>query len=435
MMRRREFLGGASAALIVPNRNLFIAKAPAIVRGNVIFNHRARAATLDDAMTRFLATLSNDEWGQPAHTAARSVFYANDTAAPDYNKTTAIDNNGTTGANAMWTIWSGGAHDTKLNRALIGPGGLHFAYCGNEIYAFDFATLRWSRIRRPDDIVVETSVACTAYLGHPSYSNGDPPPAHLYSSTVYLDWVGPHGTLWCGYGDFLHSYMLDLSKAAPYQPLSLQSLGVPGSGWKMTSGPTGFTTPTISVPDPTSNRVYIANQQIGGGPPNLLYYDIGTDTFSTSGLISGFPGLPQLSGYGSYFTGTLRKGHREMWGFGGPNDANVSAMCVALTDGTYSFWNLKNVHVVRTPIGYPGVCYIPPIDKLLIWSGGNGLILVDCVTKTDTVYATTGTIPARNGGGGNAGAMTKMFCDTVHRCIVLCYDGNSDVYVLKTSLF
>src|SRR5262245_24509780 len=44
--------------------------------------------------------------------------------------------------------YSGGAFDTRRNRLMVWGGG-HAAYAGNEMYAFDVASGRWSRLTTP----------------------------------------------------------------------------------------------------------------------------------------------------------------------------------------------------------------------------------------------------------------------------------------------
>ena len=44
--------------------------------------------------------------------------------------------------------YSGGAYDTRRNRLIVWGGG-HAAYDGNEVYAFDVAAGKWSRLTEP----------------------------------------------------------------------------------------------------------------------------------------------------------------------------------------------------------------------------------------------------------------------------------------------
>lgn len=74
--------------------------------------------------------------------------------------------------------WSGATFDTTRDRLLVWGGG-HHDYSGNEIYAFELATLRW---RRLTDASTDVSGEDTnAY-----YLDGLPRARHTYGSLVYL---------------------------------------------------------------------------------------------------------------------------------------------------------------------------------------------------------------------------------------------------------
>ncbi len=49
---------------------------------------------------------------------------------------------------AITGAWSGGAFDTRRNRLLVFGGG-HHDYAGNEVYAFEVASGRWTRLSNP----------------------------------------------------------------------------------------------------------------------------------------------------------------------------------------------------------------------------------------------------------------------------------------------
>ena len=55
---------------------------------------------------------------------------------------------GTQGPAAVITAWSGAALDSRRNRLVLFGGG-HTDYFGNELYAFDIDTLKWSRLTDP----------------------------------------------------------------------------------------------------------------------------------------------------------------------------------------------------------------------------------------------------------------------------------------------
>lgn len=81
-----------------------------------------------------------------------------------------------TGVSAVMSKWSGGAYDTKRDRLLVWGGG-HFAYGGNEIYAFDVNTQKWMRLTNPSIPPAEN----TAYA-----ADGGPVSRHTYDVLEYV---------------------------------------------------------------------------------------------------------------------------------------------------------------------------------------------------------------------------------------------------------
>jgi hypothetical protein len=81
-----------------------------------------------------------------------------------------------TGVSAVIDAWSGGTFDSTRNRLIIWGGG-HNDYAGNEVYAFDLATLSWSRLTNP-------STPNTNNSG--TYGDGTPSSRHTYGAVAYL---------------------------------------------------------------------------------------------------------------------------------------------------------------------------------------------------------------------------------------------------------
>ncbi len=91
--------------------------------------------------------------------------------------------------------WGGAALDTTRGRMVLFGGG-HADYKGNEVYVFDFSTLKWERIWGP------TSDAQTPSGGtHEVYDDGNPGSRHTYSGLSYVPppvdaLVSMGGSLW-----------------------------------------------------------------------------------------------------------------------------------------------------------------------------------------------------------------------------------------------
>jgi hypothetical protein len=76
--------------------------------------------------------------------------------------------------------WNGGAFATKLGThgSLLLFGGGHSGYSGNEVYAFDMNTRKWSRLNNP------YAGSQTPNLNG-AYADGTPSPPHTYDSVEY----------------------------------------------------------------------------------------------------------------------------------------------------------------------------------------------------------------------------------------------------------
>jgi len=89
-------------------------------------------------------------WAAISNNTIASVDPANDPAAnPNYPNSPAWGGN--SGQMSVIASWNGGAIATKLGAkgSLLAWGGGHADYYGNEVYAFDLATQRWSRMSNP----------------------------------------------------------------------------------------------------------------------------------------------------------------------------------------------------------------------------------------------------------------------------------------------
>lgn len=270
-----------------------------------------------------------------------------------------------------------------------------------------------------------------------TFSNGDFPPIHVYGGSLFLPPTAPRagslGSVLYAVNSQINAFeLLDLSKGYPWVALPTV-VGTPNSGWStLAGGP--LTTPAVAAYDASRQRVYVENVQIGGGPPNIEYLDLASNTLSTAGLTGANAGT--VNGW----TGLGRTGHSEMWVFGTTNTfqsglGTGNAFKVAFSDGMQTVFALTNFNSLPSPQNFVGACYSASTDKIFIWNGGNTLDIVNPATGTDALYVTTGTVPSVNDDGFNNGAMTKMICDETDHIIVLWWEGGAAPWILKTSKF
>lgn len=138
------------------------------------------------ALAKITATLEPGLWHQIPNTAISQVLATREMTP---------ENGGVSGPASVVTAWNGAAFD---GRYWYFHGGGHRDYSGNEVYAFDFVDLSWSRLTEPSPFVYENPKTgkwdAPKSGAHPCPRvpdlNGDgkfdaPVPGHTYDSIVY----------------------------------------------------------------------------------------------------------------------------------------------------------------------------------------------------------------------------------------------------------
>lgn len=118
-------------------------------------------------------------WATISSNKIADVDPANDASAnPNYPNSAPWEGNN--GLSCVIDCWNGGALATGYGTkgALIAWGGGHAGYYGNEVYAFDLATQRWSRLTNP---FKNTVFPVTNGI----WSDGTPSVPHTYAMVGY----------------------------------------------------------------------------------------------------------------------------------------------------------------------------------------------------------------------------------------------------------
>ncbi len=271
-------------------------------------------------------------------------------------------------AGAITGAWNGAALDTKRNRLLVTGGG-HLDYAGNEIYAFDFGTLRWSRIwgPTPNDKIPAGRGACDL-----AYGDGNPSSRHTYDGLEYLPSVDRllliGGSRWgCGWSS-RDVWLFDLEKLAWSRRADA---GIPPAlGFK-----TGF--------DEASGLFFV---NAGDSNHTLWSYDPRTEVWKNVG------GQPTVGTY----TATIDPRRRLLVTFGAAMHAH------SLTSGARRAIQVAGVSdLVAKPMG--GVEYDPVGDKIVIWNGGPDVHVLDLDKKELTRRTGAGAAPGAPNGNGTYG--------------------------------
>lgn len=258
---------------------------------------------------------------------------------------------------AIMNAWCGAAYDTKRGRLLVTGGG-HGDYGGNEVYAFDVDTFRWSRIWGPspyDDILAQQGGSCVV----DAYADGNPVSRHTYDGLEYLPkrdsfWLSG-GSHFCGAGSMgQDTWELDLATL---------------SWTKKASQPSSSTAPPECAYDPITGHVFYRNY-------NRLYeYDPEANTWTSRS--------PQDGGYSNecaaaydpkrqYFVLT---GNGEVRYYDLSGGGSVSLQ-IASTSGDKTMESVQG----------PGFEYDPVADRMVAWLGGTDVYALNLDTWVWTKY-------------------------------------------------
>jgi hypothetical protein len=126
-----------------------------------------------------LKNLPPDTWTKIPNTKMRSVC----TTEAQFPQAQGVG-----GCTMVMDAWSGGTYESAKKRVWIWGGG-HADYYGNELYAFDIESLKWTRITDPSPVT-------TAGLSQDPMPNGEPVSRHTYDGLAFLD----HAGLFFAYG-------------------------------------------------------------------------------------------------------------------------------------------------------------------------------------------------------------------------------------------
>jgi hypothetical protein len=267
--------------------------------------------------------------------------------------------------------WSGGAFDSTRNRLIVWGGG-HDAYYGNELYAVDLDTLTTTRLNDPG-LPLALNTCCTA--------NGTQAASrHTYDGIEYMPNID-------------RMFVFGGSPASSQGLLTNDTwtFNFANMTWqKMNpSGPIPDVNPgVVAAYDPNTGKIFLHDNL------NLFSYDFFTNSYK------------QLSNNGSgidyHLTGVIdpvRKkfvaiGNGQQWIYDISTNSSYTKQALNAAGGSALVNTLS-----------PGLDYDPVSGKIVGWSGGNNVYLLDLGTNTWTVVSnfTNGPGALTYGGTGTFG--------------------------------
>lgn len=252
---------------------------------------------------------------------------------------------GNSGPEAVVNAWGGGGFDGVHERLFLWGGG-HGDYGGNEIYAFDVETMKWSRPWGPEPVVTQIPAQCSS-----SYAGGTPSARHTYDGIEFIPSTGKMwatgGFRFCGNASTDNvTWLFDFGSLTWTQGANtLEAVGTPTSAW-----------------DPKGQRVLYQAQNL------FQAYDPVTDRYSKLGEVDG--------GFWSTAVSAVDVAHD---------------LFLSVANGKLRVWNLATrTFTSEQPTtgggqalaGQPGVEWDPQLGRIVTWSGGTSVWSLDVASWT-----------------------------------------------------
>jgi hypothetical protein len=262
--------------------------------------------------------------------------------------------------------WSGGAYDANHNLLFVFGGG-HVDYSGNELYAFDLASLRWTRLTDPSS---------ASGMNQDPLPDGQPVSRHTYDGLQFLTHANrffAHGGSRFQDGSGTNetwSFEVESKKWTDKKPAAPNEAQCCAEG---------------SVYDPVTKKVYAHLTK------ELDSYDYDANAWTKIADFGDAPLWPRYENWG-YKIGVLDAKRRLAWFIGGgaylvwdidhakivtddwastggtvgDNSADISGHDDELfTSGGTEIWKGEG----------PGVDYDPTSDSIVGWDGGGPWVL------------------------------------------------------------
>lgn len=276
---------------------------------------------------------------------------------------------------AVMGAWGGGAFDTKRDRLIVWGGG-HTDYSGNEIYVFDLATLKWSRITDPSPFPPGDGDNRDDKVQHP---DGAPISRHSYNYIAYIPdpvdrfFVGGGAGIWSsGQFEDTNTYLFDFDNLE----------------WETKSTcPVAYIAAFCAVA--ADGRVW----QHGAGPASdLAVYDATNDTWTNHADDGGWFSYAYTCEVDTTRNRLLAVGNNRTlaWDLNNPNQTVTTLQTTGDTEVEDS--------------ESPGLAYHAGSDRLIAWIGGASVYALDPDTNTWTKIDTTGAVsPGAAAGNGTFG--------------------------------
>ncbi|MFQ5535031.1 MAG: hypothetical protein ACE5EM_09460 [Sphingomonadales bacterium] len=120
------------------------------------------------ALEAISGRMTPGRWSQIPNSSISTVLATRDQAP---------ENGGINGPRGVIDSWNGAAYDNNRHHWYFHGGG-HQDYSGNEVYRFDFTSLKWTRLTEPSPLVDTSLDSCRL-------PQDGPPSIHTYDGLIY----------------------------------------------------------------------------------------------------------------------------------------------------------------------------------------------------------------------------------------------------------
>ena len=310
---------------------------------------------------------------------------------------------GSSGPNSVVEAWSGGCYDSTRDEYVVGPGGGHGDYAGNEQYRLPLSgNLQWYRSWGPTP---NAQIPPGPAPGAPTYLNGDPAARHSYSGIIYMPDIDRMmvcgGSLWSGSGGMGRDVWL-------WTPTSFERkkdvafVKPDGSTY---SAPT----PPYCAYDPVTGHVFQHRLIMLGEWDHVADVWTQRGSWDAGGTPSAGAVIDPIA--------------RKFWMIGGGQISYYKLSGTGVTNKRTPVTTQGPQNVVNPPEGYPGVEWDSVSERIVGWAGGTTVYSLNPATLVWTA------IPASPANTVNPGNPTKHGSNGRWR-----YVSNHDCYIIVNSI-
>lgn len=277
------------------------------------------------------------------------------------------------------TDWNGGVVDTKRQRLILPALGGHTSWFYNDVWAYDIPSAQWLNLRKSYLPYIPLLTAETNKTT--IYPDNSPATIHTYDAIAYDET-----------SDSIFRFMGPGWSSSGFSP--------PPSKFSMANGQWTYTTPSPVYPDngscaarnPTTGKIWVNTSY------SLLEYDPGTLTATIIGN--------NLVEHPFYATCLVVNG--AMYQFGPMPGYPPTVIDKIYVQKLIPGQAKQTISFTGDTIPYssaPGVAWESNLNRVIIWSGGQSLYLMDLAALT----VTRKTISGENPGGTQARGTYKSF--------------------------